>query len=71
LILTILSSSLREALPEPDQYRYGCSQSTIRLNTGTPREELGDVLKELKGIATLKEEQYQITLPPELAGTKP
>jgi hypothetical protein len=27
-------------------------------------EELGEGLKELKGIATLKEEQYQLTGPP-------
>jgi hypothetical protein len=45
-----------EALPDPDQYRC-CSQSTIRLNIGTPMEELEKGLKELKGFATLYEEQ--------------
>ena len=41
-----------EALSEPDQ--FGCSQSTIRLNMGTPKEELGEGLKELKGFATIE-----------------
>jgi hypothetical protein len=36
-------------MPDPDQYRYGCSQPTIGLSTGTPMEELGEGLKELKG----------------------
>jgi hypothetical protein len=49
-------------LSEPDQYRCRCSQPTIRLNTRTPREELGKRLKELKEIATpLEEQQYQLT----------
>jgi hypothetical protein len=42
----------REALPEPDIYRGGCSQSTIRLSMGFPMEELERGLKELKGFAT-------------------
>jgi hypothetical protein len=36
----------------------------IRLNMGTPIEELGEELKELKGFATPSEEkQYQPTRP--------
>ena len=38
-----------EALPEPDQYRLGFLQPTIRLSTGTPMEELEKRPKELKG----------------------
>ena len=34
-----------EALPDPDQYRCGCSQSTIGLNTGTPMKVLVEGLK--------------------------
>ena len=45
-------------------------QPTIRLSPGTPVEELGKVLKELKGIATPFEEQYQLSGPPRLPGTK-
>ena len=41
-----------EALPEPDQYRFGCTQPNIRLRVGTPMAELGQGLKELKGFAT-------------------
>jgi hypothetical protein len=41
-----------ESLPEPDQYKGGCSQPTSRLSTGTPMEELEKGLKELKGFAT-------------------
>jgi hypothetical protein len=29
-----------KALSEPDKYRFGCSQPTIGLSTGTPIEEL-------------------------------
>ena len=32
----------------PDQYRFRCSQPTIGLSIGTPVEELGGGLKELK-----------------------
>jgi hypothetical protein len=39
------------------------SQPTIGLSLGTPIEELGERLKELKGIATSQEEQYQLTAP--------
>ena len=42
-----------EFLPAPDQYRYRYSQLTMWLSPGTPMEELGEGLKELKGIATL------------------
>jgi hypothetical protein len=41
-----------EALPEPDKYRCGPSQPTIGLSMGTPMEELGKGLKELKAFAT-------------------
>jgi hypothetical protein len=34
-----------EALPDPDQYTWGCLKQTIRLSTGTPMEELGEGLK--------------------------
>jgi len=34
-------------------------QPTIRLSPGTPMEELGERVKELKGIATPPEEQYK------------
>jgi hypothetical protein len=37
------------ALPDPDKYRCGVSQSTIRLNTRNSVEELREELKELKG----------------------
>jgi hypothetical protein len=33
-----------EAVPDSDHYRYGCSQPTIGLSTGTPMEELGEGL---------------------------
>ena len=36
----------------PDKYRGRCLQATIRLNTGSPMEELEKGLKELKGFAT-------------------
>ena len=45
--------SFYEAMPVPGKYRSGCSQSSIRWNTGPPMEELEKVLKELKGSATL------------------
>jgi hypothetical protein len=38
-----------ELLPDPDQYRWGGLQPTIGLSTGTPMEELGKGLMELKG----------------------
>jgi hypothetical protein len=41
-----------KALPEPEQYRCGCLQHTIRLSTGTPVKELQEELKELEGFAT-------------------
>ena len=45
----------REALPEPDKYRGGCSQPTIALNTGSSigclGEEIEKGLKEIKGFA--------------------
>ena len=40
-----------EALPVPGEYSGGCSQSTIRLSTGSPMEELEKGPKELKGFA--------------------
>ena len=39
-------------MPEPEKYRYECLQPTIGLSMGTPVEELGEGLKELKGFAT-------------------
>ena len=38
-----------EAFLEPDKYRSGCLQSTIKLTTGTPMKELGEGLRESKG----------------------
>ena len=45
-----------DALLEPDQYRCGYSQPSFALNHGTPIEELGEGLKELKWIAIPLEE---------------
>ena len=42
-----------EALPVPDKYRSGCSQSAIGWNTGAPMKELEKVPKELKEFVTL------------------
>jgi hypothetical protein len=42
-----------EAMPVPDKYRSGCSQSSIGLNTGPLMKELEKVPQELKGFATL------------------
>jgi hypothetical protein len=42
-----------ESMPMPGKYRSGCSQSSIRWNTGPLMKELEKVPKELKGIATL------------------
>jgi hypothetical protein len=42
-----------EAIPVPGKYRSGCSQSSIRWNTGPPMKELEKVPKELKGSAAL------------------
>jgi hypothetical protein len=51
-----------EAMPVPGKYRSGCSQSSIGWNTGPPMKELEKVPKELKGSATLYEEQqYELT----------
>jgi hypothetical protein len=52
-------------MPVPSKYRSGCSQSSIGWNTGLPIKELKKVLKELKGSATLSEEQqYELTSTP-------
>jgi hypothetical protein len=49
----------------PGKYRSGCSQSSTELNTGPPVVELKKVAKELKGSATLQEEQqYELTSTP-------
>jgi hypothetical protein len=54
-----------EAMPGPGKHRSGCSQSAIGRNTGLPMEELEKVPKELKGSATLLEEQqYELTSTP-------
>jgi hypothetical protein len=42
-----------EAMPVPDKYRNGCSQSSIGWNTGTLKKELENIPKELKWSATL------------------
>jgi hypothetical protein len=42
-----------EAMPVPSKYRSGCSQSSIRWNTGPPMEKLEKAPKEQKGSATL------------------
>jgi hypothetical protein len=40
------------------------TQPTIGLRLGTPMEELGEGLKELKGMSTpLEDQQYQLTRP--------
>jgi hypothetical protein len=41
----------------PGKYRSGCSQSSIGWSTGPPVKELEKVPKELKGSATLYQEQ--------------
>jgi hypothetical protein len=41
-------------MPFPGKYRSGCSQASIRWNTGPSIKELEKVLKELKGSATLR-----------------
>jgi hypothetical protein len=47
----------RQLLPEPHQYRGGCSQPTIGLSVESLMEELEKGLKELKQFATPGEEQ--------------
>ena len=42
-----------EAMPVPGKYIRGCSQSSIRWNTGPPMEKLDRAPKELKGSAAL------------------
>jgi hypothetical protein len=42
-----------EAMPVPEKYRSGCSESSIGWNTGPPMEKLEKVPKELKGSETL------------------
>jgi hypothetical protein len=42
-----------EAMPVPGKYISGCSQSSIRWNTGTTMEKLEKAPQELKGSATL------------------
>jgi hypothetical protein len=49
-----------------------CSQPLNQLNMGTPMEELGKGLKDMKGFATLRKNNNTNQLePPELQGTKP
>ena len=49
----------------PGKNRFGCSQSSIRWNTGPPMEKLEKAPKELKGSATLLvEQQYELTSTP-------
>jgi hypothetical protein len=40
-----------EALPVPEKYRSGCSQSSIGRSIGSSRKELEKVPKELKRLA--------------------
>jgi hypothetical protein len=42
-----------EAMPAPDKYRSGCSQSSIRWNTGPPMEKPEKAPMELKRSTTL------------------
>jgi hypothetical protein len=44
---------LYEDMPVPGKYRSGCSQSSIRRNTGPPIEKDEKAPKELKESATL------------------
>jgi hypothetical protein len=44
---------LYEAMQVPGKHRSGCSQSSIRWNTGPPMEKLEKAPKELKGSANL------------------
>jgi hypothetical protein len=39
-----------EALPDPEQYRWGYSQPTIGMSTGIPVEELEEGLKSWRGL---------------------
>jgi hypothetical protein len=41
---------LYEAMPVPGKHRSGCSQLSIRWNTGPPMEKLEKAPKELKGV---------------------
>jgi hypothetical protein len=53
-------------MPVPDKYRSRCSQTPIGWDTGPPMKELEKVPKELKGSATLQEEQqYELTSTPQ------
>ena len=54
---------LWEVLPAPGEDRGTTLLPTIELNLGTPVEELGEGLKEMKVIAAPYEEQYQLTGP--------
>jgi hypothetical protein len=61
-----------EALPKPDKYRGGCSQSTIGLSVGSLMEDLEKELKELRGFAVLwGEQQCQPARPLEFPGNGP
>jgi hypothetical protein len=42
-----------EAMPVPGKHGSGCSQTSIRWNTGPPMKKLQKAPKELKGSATL------------------
>jgi hypothetical protein len=61
-----------EALPESNKYRGRCSQPTIELSAGSPKGELENGLKELRGFATSrKNNNINQPYPEELPGTKP
>ena len=50
----------------PGKYRSRCSQSSIGWNTGPLKKELEKVTKDLKGLATLwEDQQYEPTSTPQ------
>jgi hypothetical protein len=62
---TLVIAVSYEAMPVPGKYRSGCSQSSVRWNTGPPMQKLEKALKELNGSATLYvEQQYELTSTP-------
>jgi hypothetical protein len=46
-----------EALPEPNKYRSGCSQTYIELSTGSPMKDLEKGPKEVKQKSTYVAEE--------------
>jgi hypothetical protein len=61
-----------EDMPVPGKHRSGCSQSSIKWNTGPPMEKLQKAPKKLKGSATLYvEQQYELTSTPRVPVSPP